>query len=162
MYKEKQGLSGDQLRRKEAVVLTAAAKESQLSGYPERALSHARQAMKKASSFIPAVVICAELEHLIGKEGSSSKNYKTKWALEPHPLLASVYANFFPDETPEARLERFQSLLRNLDHIEVAIVNANLNIATENFPKARSILVPFMERELTHGYSNGAEKGRRR
>ena len=48
MYKEKQNLSGDQLRRKEAVVLTAAAKESQLSGHPERALSYARQALKKA------------------------------------------------------------------------------------------------------------------
>ncbi len=162
MYKEKQSLSGDQLRRKEAVVLTAAAKESQLSGYPERALSHARQAMKKASSFIPAVVICAELEHLIGKKTVAVKIIKQKWALEPHPLLASVYANFFPDETPEARLDRFQSLLRNLDHIEAAIVNANLNIATQNFPKARSILVPFTERELDSRVATlmaAAEKG---
>jgi len=148
MHKKKQNLSSDQLRRKEAVILTAAAKESQIKGYPEKALSHARLAIKKTSGFIPAIVVCAELEHLIGKKAVAVKIIKQNWSVEPHPLLASVYANFFPDETPEARLDRFQSILRNIDHLEAAIVSANLNIAIENFPKARSILVPFTEAEL--------------
>ena len=162
LYKKKSSISGDQLRRKEAVVLTAAAKQSQLSGHTEKALSYARKAIKKTSGFIPALVVCAELEHLIGKKAVAVKIIKQNWALEPHPLLASVYANFFPDETPDSRLDRFQSLLRNINHLEAAIVSANLNISTENFPKARSLLVPFTETELDSRVATlmaAAEKG---
>ncbi len=162
MFGQKKNFSGDDLRRKETVVLTAAAKESQLNGLTDKSISFARQAVKKTSNFIPAIVVCAELEHLVGKQAAGVKIIKTAWTLEPHPLLASVYANFFPEETPENRLDRFQSLLRNLDHPEAAIVSANLHIAIEDFPKARSVLVPFTEGEVDSRIATlmaAAEKG---
>ena len=162
MYKQKHSLTGDELRRWETVVLTALAKENQLKGHTEKSISSVRLALKKTPSFIPAVVLCAELEHLVGKKSAGIKIIKSSWANEPHPLLASVYANFFPDETPDSRLERFQSLLRNSNHIETAIVTASLNIAVEDFPKARSVLVPYTEGEIDARVATlmaAAEKG---
>ena len=162
MFRQKQSLTGEELRRRESVVLTAAAKENQLNGLTEKSLSLARQAVKKTPEFIPAIIVCAELEHLVGKKSSGVKLIKSAWAVAPHPLLASVYANFFPEETPENRLDRFQSLLRNLKHLEAAIISANLHIAIEDFPKARSVLVPFTEAELDSRVATlmaAAEKG---
>ena len=162
MFRQKQSLTGEELRKRESVVLTAAAKENQLNGLTEKSLSLARQAVKKTPEFIPAIIVCAELEHLVGKKSSGVKLIKSAWAVAPHPLLASVYANFFPEETPENRLDRFQSLLRNLNHLEAAIISANLHIAIEDFPKARSFLIPFTEAELDSRIATlmaAAEKG---
>jgi HemY protein len=60
------------------------------------------------------------------------------WSVQPHPELASVFAEIVPDETPVARLKRFRALTKQKpDHAETQMLLAELHIAAEDFPQAR-------------------------
>jgi len=68
------------------------------------------------------------------------------WDVRPHPDLAAVFAEIEPDETPHERLKRFIKLLKaRPDDRETKLVEAELQIAAEDFPAARRALSDLAE-----------------
>jgi len=58
--------------------------------------------------------------------------------VQPHPDLAAAFAAIAPNETPAARLKRFQTLTAvRKDHRETKLLLAELHITAEDFPQAR-------------------------
>ena len=72
---------------------------------------------------------------------------KKTWEVQPHPDLAHVFAEIEPDETPAARIKRFDQLARlQPENDETRLVMAELNIVAEDFPAARRALGDLAER----------------
>ncbi|MFO7834382.1 MAG: tetratricopeptide repeat protein, partial [Halohasta sp.] len=63
------------------------------------------------------------------------------WNAHPHPDLAAAFAEIVTDETPQARLKRFKTLVKSSpDHPETKMLLAELHIAAEEFPEAKRAL----------------------
>lgn len=70
--------------------------------------------------------------------------------MRPHPDVAAAYAEIVPDETPAARLRRFDALIKkNADHEETRLLKAELLLAAEDFPGARRALGDLAEKHPT-------------
>jgi len=68
--------------------------------------------------------------------------------MRPHPDLAAAFAGIEPDETPQTRLKRFAKLLKvHPDDRETRLLEAELNLAAEDFPAARRALGDLAEVE---------------
>jgi HemY protein len=75
---------------------------------------------------------------------------KAAWATDPHPDLAAAFAEIAPNETPAARLKRFQPLIaKHPGHPEAKLLEAELQIAKEDFPAARRALGDLAETKPT-------------
>ena len=63
------------------------------------------------------------------------------WLVRPHPDLAAAFAAIEPEESPRQRLKRFGKLLKvHPDNRETRLLEADLNLAAEDFPAARRAL----------------------
>ena len=89
----------------------------------------------------PAAVLAARSYSAQNEFRNASRVLQKTWSVRPHPSVAATYAEIVPDETPAARLRRFEDLIRqNPEHEESKLLRAELLLAAEDFPGARRAL----------------------
>lgn len=140
--KLKQGtLPRDVHKRRDAVLALSEAKSVLEEDQSSASLETAVEANRLSPDLVPAAALAAESLIAKGQGRKAAKLLKKTWEAQPHPDLAAAFAAIAPDETPAARLKRFQPLLRlQPEHRETKLVTAELHIANEDFPAARKAL----------------------
>lgn len=149
--KHRQGLlPRDVFRRRDAVLALQEAKEVFTDDAPIEAREAAIAANRQSPDLIPAAVLAARGYIQSGKPKYAARVLKKAWEAQPHPDLAAAFAAIAPDETPAARLKRFETLLAfNPGHEESRLLRAELQIAAEDFPAARRALGDLAETHPT-------------
>ena len=85
-----------------------------------------------------------------GDKRRATKAIKAAWQKIQHPDLAAAFAAIEPEETPAARIKRFQPLLKlDANAPEAKMLDAELNLAAEDFPAARRALGDLAETHPT-------------
>ena len=137
-------------KRREAVLSLADAGAAFSEGKKDKARDAAYAANKLAPHFVPAAALAARLHAENGEARQAARIIKKAWAESPHPDLASAFAAIAPEESPEARLKRFQPLLKmKPSHPETRLVTAELSLTAEDFPGARRALGDLAETHPT-------------
>jgi len=140
----------DLAMRRDAVLSVADAMAAHADGNAPRAREAALFANRNAPSLVPAAVLAAQVYIAENKPKNAVRIIKKAWEVNPHPDLATAFANIAPDETPQERLARFQPLLRlHPDNPETAMLETELNLAAEDFPAARRSLGDLPETAAT-------------
>lgn len=149
--KLKQGLlPRDVFKRRDAVLALQEAKEVFSDDAPIEAREAAIAANRLSPDLIPAAVLAARGYVQAGKPKYAARVLKKAWEAQPHPDLAAAFAAIAPDESPAARLKRFESLLSaNPGHEESKLLRAELQIGAEDFPAARRALGDLAETHPT-------------
>lgn len=143
-------LPRDLHKRRDAVLALAHARDAMAEGKIEEATRSANEANRLAPTLIPAAVMAARLAIAEKKPQVATKILKNAWKTEPHPDLAAAFAEIVPGETPDARLKRFRPLLNaHAGTAEAKLLEAELQIAREDFPAARRALGNLPETEPT-------------
>lgn len=139
-------LPRDVHKRRDAVLALAHARDAMAQGKIAEATRDAETAQRMAPELVPAAVMSARLAIADGKLKQAEKIVKTAWANGPHPDLAAAFAEIAPRETPAERLKRFRPLLaKHPAHAETKMLEAELQIAAEDFPAARRALGDLAE-----------------
>jgi HemY protein len=139
-------LPRDVHRRRDAVLALSEAKVILAEDSTIEAREAAIAANKLSPDLIPAAVMAAQSYIDQNKPRYASRVVTKAWAAKPHPDLAAVFASIAPDETPAARLKRFNTLTRqNKDNPETIMLMTELHIANEDFPTARRTLGDLAE-----------------
>lgn len=149
--KRRQGeLPKDVHLRRDAVLALQEASEVLAHGNSISAREAAISAAKASPDLIPAAVLAARSYVAQKDYRNASRILEKTWSVRPHPDLAAAYAEIAPDETPSARLRRFESLIRqNPDHEQSRLLRAELLLAVEDFPGARRALGDLAEKHPT-------------
>lgn len=93
---------------------------------------------KQSPDLVPATVLAADVYIQQEKPKLATRLLKKAWGAQPHPDLAAAFARIAPDEDPEARLSRFETLTnQQTDHPETKMLKAELLISADDFPAAR-------------------------
>lgn len=133
-------------KRRDAVLALADAEARIAAGDMDMANDEAIEAVRLSPTLVPAAAMAARAYTAMGKPRNAAKVIKTAWATEPHPDLAAAFAAIEPEETPAARIKRFQNLLKlKPSHPESKMLLAELEIAAEHFPEARKALGDLAE-----------------
>ncbi len=133
-------------RRRDAVLALAHAREAMADGQVTTATRDVAEASRLAPGLVPASVMSARLATEAGNKRHAVKTIRKAWDQAPHPDLAAAFADIEPDETPALRLRRFRPLLaKHKGHPEVKMLEAELQIAAEDFPAARTALGDLSE-----------------
>ena len=144
------GMPRDVYQRRNAVLALQQAEDLAAAGEAERAQETAIEASTLAPQLVPAAAAAARAYAAQGKARAATKLLKKAWSANPHPALAAAFAEIEPNETPAARLQRFQPLLNLLpDHPETRMLQAELLIAAEDFPAARRAIAPLIDDKPT-------------
>jgi HemY protein len=145
--KLRQGLlPKDVHKRRDAVLALQEAKGVLDEGATVEAREAAIAANKSSPDLIPAAVMAARAYIAKGNAKHAARVLHKAWEAQPHPDLAAAYAEIAPDESPTQRLKRFEKLLAlRPDHEETRLLQAELNIAAEDFPAARRALGDLAE-----------------
>lgn len=139
-------LPKDVHRRRHAVLSIAQARDALALGKTEEARSEALEANRLSPELVPGAVLAARMHIDAGSARKAAAVIKPAWKAMPHPDLAAAFAEIAPDETPAARLKRFNPLLKLLPtHAESRMLAAELHIAAEDFPGARKALGDLAE-----------------
>ncbi|WP_166417810.1 heme biosynthesis protein HemY [Cochlodiniinecator piscidefendens] len=143
-------LPRDVHKRRDAVLALSQASDVVADGKDIEAREVAIEANRLSPDLIPAAVMAARGYIAQGKPKYAMRLVKKTWGVTPHPDLAAVFAEIVPDETAEARIKRFGALVKlQPDHAETKMLMAELNIAAEDFPAARTALGDLYESEPT-------------
>jgi HemY protein len=133
-------------KRRDAILALSQAKDIFAEGSSIEAREAAIEANKKSPDLIPAAVLASDQYVAQGSLRHATRVLKKAWATQPHPDLAAAFARISPDETPDARIKRFNTLCKiNPDNPETQMLIAELQIAAENFPAARRALGQLVE-----------------
>lgn len=140
--KLKQGtLPRDVHKRRDAVLALSQAKGVLDEGNDIDAREAAIEANRLSPDLIPAACYAARGYIEKGKPKLATRILKKAWEAQPHPDLAAAFAAIVPNETPAERLKRFQLLLKiHPENSETRLIEAELQIAAEDFPAARRAL----------------------
>lgn len=140
--KRKQGLLPQDVHiRRDAVLALEEASEVLAEGNSISAREAAISANRASPDLIPAAVLAARSYIAQNDMRSASRVLQKTWSVRPHPSIAATFAEIAPDETPAARLRRFEDLMRqNPDSEETRLLRAELLLANEDFPGARRAL----------------------
>jgi len=85
-----------------------------------------------------------------GNARYASRVLTQAWSVQPHPELASAFAEIAPEEDTPARLKRFRALVKQApDHPETKMLLAELHISAEDFPEAKRALGDLVETDAT-------------
>lgn len=134
-------LPRDVHRRRDSVLALSGARDVAAEGNDIEAREAAIEANRLSPELIPAAVMAARSYIDQGKPKYAVRVIKKAWEAQPHPELAATFAQIEPEETPAARIKRFQQLFRiKPDHREAKLLQAELHIADEDFPAARRAL----------------------
>lgn len=139
-------ITRDVADRRKAVLFVAEAEEAEGRGEAPEALDAAMAAVKSAPGLTPAVVIAARLLTARGEKRSAARILIRSWRAAPHPSAAEAFAALDPNETPDARLLRFQELFdANTAHRETRETKAELALAADQSEAARLALGSLAE-----------------
>ena len=134
-------LPKDVATRRDAVLSVASAMVAHGEGNASKAREAAVFANRNAPALVPAAVLAAQVYAAENTPKNAVRVLKKAWEANPHPDLAAAFAALVPDETPQARILRFQPLLKlRKDHSETALLETELHLAAEDFPAARRAL----------------------
>lgn len=139
-------LPRDVHRRRDAVLALSEAKDILDTGKSIESREAAIAAAKKSPDLIPATAMAARAHIAENRPRPALRLLRKAWEMEPHPDLAAAFADMEPDETPAARVRRFQTLTNiRKEHPETRMLLAELNLAAEDFPTARRALGDLVE-----------------
>ncbi|MQY41819.1 tetratricopeptide repeat protein [Epibacterium sp. SM1969] len=140
-------LPRDVFKRRDAVLALSSAKALLDEGATVEQQEKAIEANTLSPDLIPAAVLAAGAYVEKGKKRVAIRLLKKAWEAQPHPDLAHAFAAIEPDETPAARIKRFEPFLRmKPGHDENRLVSAELYVVAEEFPAARRALGDLPER----------------
>ncbi len=143
-------LPRDVHKRRDAVLALSEARGILDEDSDIAARERAIEANRLSPDLIPAAAMAARGYIAKGKPRYATRVLKKAWEVQPHPELAAAFAEIAPEETPAARLKRFQPLTRlKPDNPETKMLLAELNIAAEDFPAARRALGDLAESDPT-------------
>ncbi|CTQ33619.1 heme biosynthesis protein HemY [Jannaschia rubra] len=143
-------LPKDVYKRREAVLSLADARDQLASGNAEKARAEVLEANRLSPELVPAAVLAARMHIEAGELRRASKVLRAARATTRHPDLAAAFADIQPDETPEARIKRFQPFLKVApDAPETKMLETELYLAAEDFPGARRALGQLYETHPT-------------
>ncbi|MDO5756356.1 MAG: heme biosynthesis HemY N-terminal domain-containing protein [Rhodobacterales bacterium] len=135
-------------KRRDAVLALSAARDIAVEGKTVEAREAAIEANKLSPHLIPAAVMAARGYIAQGGPRYAARVIRKAWEQQPHPDLAAAFAAIAPDETPQQRLKRFAKLFAaRPDHRETRLVEAELNLAAEDFPAARRALGDLVDKD---------------
>ena len=141
-------LPRDVHKRRDAVLALSEARDVLDDGKTIEAREAAIEANRLSPDLVPAAVLAAQGYIEAGKKRAALRVIKKAWLMRPHPNLAAAFAAIEPDETPKARLKRFSKLLKvHPENRETRLLEAELNLAEEDFPAARRALGDLAEVE---------------
>ena len=124
--------------RREAILLLADAKEMLEAGEIDKGKAAAIAANKSSPDLIPAAILAAEMYMLENNKRFASRVLKKTWGLNPHPDLATAFAEINLKESSSERRKRFNPLIKlKSEHSETKLLIAELAIGDEDFPAAR-------------------------
>ena len=143
-------LPRDVHKRRDAVLALSEARDILEEGKSIEAREAAIEANRLSPDLIPAAVMAAQ-GYIAQDNARYAARVLTKaWAAKPHPDLAAAYAEIAPNEDPAARLKRFRSLIKQTpNHPEARMLEAELQIAAEDFPQAKRALGDLIETDPT-------------
>ncbi|MDS9466243.1 heme biosynthesis HemY N-terminal domain-containing protein [Paracoccus sp. MBLB3053] len=149
--KRKQGqLPQDVHIRRDAVLALKEASEVLAEGNSISAREAAISANRASPDLIPAAVLAARSYIAQNDARNASRVLQKTWSVRPHPSVAATYAEIVPDETPAARLRRFETLIKqNPGDEESKLLKAELLLAAEDFPGARRSLGDLAQKHPT-------------
>ena len=134
-------LPKDVYKRREAVLSLADARDQLRRGNVDKARAEMLEANRLSPELVPAAVLAARAHIESGEKRRAAKVLKIARAKTAHPDLAAAFAEIEPDETPEARIKRFQPFLKVAPEApETKMLEAELYLAAEDFPGARRVL----------------------
>jgi HemY protein len=135
-------------KRRDAVLALSEARDIAVEGKTVEAREAAIEANRLSPHLIPAAVMAARSYIAQGAPRYAARVIRKAWDQQPHPDLAAAFAAIAPDETPQERLKRFAKLTNaRPDHRESKLVEAELNLAAEDFPAARRVLGDQVEKD---------------
>ena len=103
-------LPRDVHKRRDAVLALSEAKGVLDEGKTIEAQEAAIAANKSSPDLIPAAAMAARSYIAQGRQKYAVRILKKAWQVQPHPDLASAFAEIEPNESAEARLKRFRQL----------------------------------------------------
>jgi HemY protein len=143
-------LPKDVYRRRDAVLALQLAATVLDDDASIEAREAAIEANKQSPDLIPAAVMAARSYINKGNAKYATRVLKKAWDAKPHPDLAAAFAEIVPDESPDARIKRFKTLVANHpEHEETRLLMAELHIAAEDFPAARRALGDLADKHPT-------------
>lgn len=149
--KNRQGeLPKDVHLRRDAVLALQEASDVLAVGNSISAREAAISANRASPDLIPAAVLAARTYIEKKDYRNASRVLEKTWSVRPHPDIAACYAEIVPDETPAARLRRFERLVsKNPNDEESRLLKAELLLTAEDFPGARRALGDLAETHPT-------------
>ncbi|WP_126975188.1 heme biosynthesis protein HemY [Frigidibacter oleivorans] len=143
-------LPKDVHRRRDALLALQEAKDVLDEGRSIEAREAAIAANRASPDLIPAAVMAARSYAAKGEPKYAVRVLRKAWEAQPHPDLAAAFAGLVPDESPQDRLSRFETLFKAAPEAEeTRLTRAELLIAAEDFPAARRTLADLPERHPT-------------
>ena len=141
-------LPRDVHKRRDAVLALSQAKDVLGQGQSIEAREAAIEANRLSPDLVPAAVMAARSYLDAEKPKYALRVIKKAWQAQPHPDLASIFAELAPEETPQQRLKRF-SVLEKLApaHRETRLALAELHLYAEDFPAAKRAVGTLLETE---------------
>lgn len=134
-------LPRDVHKRRDAVLALAHARDALAMGKLAEASRDATEANRQSPALVPAAVMAARMVLAEGRGKEAASILTKAWRLSPHPDLAAAFAEIAPDETPQARLKRFQALLKlHPEANETRLLEAELHLSAGDFAAARRAL----------------------
>lgn len=144
------GLPRDVHKRRDAVLALGEAKDILDESKPIEAREAAIAANRLSPDLIPAAVMASDGYVSDGKPKNATRVLKKAWEAQPHPDLAAAFARIVPSENPRERIARFRVLTNiHKDNPETRMLEAELQIAAEDFPAARKALGDLAETDPT-------------
>ncbi|MCV2882139.1 heme biosynthesis protein HemY [Actibacterium sp. XHP0104] len=143
-------LPRDVHKRRDAVLALSEAKTVLDEDSSIETREAAIEANRLSPDLIPAAVMAARSYIEKGKNRYATRVLKKAWDAQPHPDLATAFAEIEPGETPAQRIKRFRTLsVIRPQHPETRMLMAELHIAAEDFPAAREALGDLIETDPT-------------
>ncbi|MFC4669077.1 heme biosynthesis protein HemY [Seohaeicola nanhaiensis] len=134
-------LPRDVYTRREAVLALSEARELLDDQTSVEKREQVIEANRLSPDLVPAAALAARGYVAKGQPKYAVRILKKAWEAQPHPDLAAAFARIEPEETPEARLKRFQLLTKlHPENPETKLLLAELNLVAEDFPAARRAL----------------------
>ena len=137
-------------RRRDAVLALGEARDIVEKGASIELREKAIAANKLSPDLVPAAVMASDAYVADGKPRYATRVIRKAWEVAPHPDLAAAFARIEADENAGRRIARF-TVLTNMhrDHPETRLLEAELQIAAEDFPAARKALGDIVETDPT-------------
>ena len=125
-------------RHHRAAILYERGLAAQTAGRGGEALKLASQAHHADPGFAPATAWYANLLAANGSARRARKAIEAGWQAAPHPMLTAAYDALYADETPLARIKRFERLQGlKPDHVEGRVALAEAAIKARLWGEAR-------------------------